>query len=525
MKTSVATQWSYAIRYDIIYTIAIVIPLTMYFIIIGGDMDRDTIIQFIKVVFIVAPTVIIIHIAIRLTKMKGPLKRIYEDAANDDDIIKLYSFPMLEGVLSFGRWFTGVLLSGTLLHLTKGMNTNQWVGFILMSIIMPFLCFFMGYFMMENTLKEHMKSSQLDKTPYSEIKKMPLSTRVLGIIMTTMSIPLVIFGYFFYMSNTGKFKINNVGLHIGFIIFLALLTIAFFVYEFIKNIKNNLSEIESILSDMKDGNFNRDEAAVLSNSEIGFLSNTINDVFITMRTMITQVKQSSETVFMGSEDIRSSAGDLAASSNEQASTVEEIMSSTEEISAAVTQNNDNAEETNKIASQSSMRAEEGYKAIESTLNSMKTISDKVSIIEDIAYQTNLLALNAAIEAARAGSQGKGFAVVAGEVRKLAEKSQLASKDISEIVSTSLVVADKAGSQFEELLPEIKSTANLVQQIAAASSEQDSGMRQITKGMQLLNDITQSNASSSEELSSASTSMADNANNLKDLVNRFDISDE
>ena len=200
--------------------------------------------------------------------------------------------------------------------------------------------------------------------------------------------------------------------------------------------------------------------------------------------------------------------------------MEEITSSLEEISANITQNSNNAKETERIATETSGNASTGGSAVEETVEAMKQIASKIVLIEDIAYQTNLLALNAAIEAARAAEHGKGFAVVADEVRKLAERSQEAAKEISGLSDKSVRIAEHAGTLLGQIVPDIQKTANLVQDITISSNEQDQGINQINTGMNQLNEITQQNASASEELASTSEVLRDQAVQLQALISFF-----
>jgi methyl-accepting chemotaxis protein len=218
--------------------------------------------------------------------------------------------------------------------------------------------------------------------------------------------------------------------------------------------------------------------------------------------------------------LQSTAEQISQGANEQAASVEEVSATMEEISSNIAQNSDNAQQTEKISEASANGIQKVAVSSKQSLESISTISQKITIINDIAFQTNILALNAAVEAARAGEHGKGFAVVAAEVRKLAERSKLAADEIVSLSQKSVSVTQESGLLMEKLLPEIAKTAQLVQEISAASMEQSNGANQVNGAIQQLNSITQQNASSSEELSSSAEELANQAETLLDLVSFF-----
>jgi methyl-accepting chemotaxis protein len=238
-------------------------------------------------------------------------------------------------------------------------------------------------------------------------------------------------------------------------------------------------------------------------------------------------------------DIRSIAGEVAAASQSistasiqvskgasaQAAAAEEASSSMEEMVSNIKQNADNAQQTDKIANKSAKDAQESGKSVLEAVAAMKEIANKISIIEEIARQTNLLALNAAIEAARAGEHGKGFAVVAAEVRKLAERSQKAAGEINQLSATTLKVSEKSGEMLDKLVPDIQRTAELVQEISAASKEQDTGAEQINKALQQLEQVIQQNASASEEMASTTEELTGQSDQLVSALGFFHTGDE
>ncbi len=212
--------------------------------------------------------------------------------------------------------------------------------------------------------------------------------------------------------------------------------------------------------------------------------------------------------------ISSAAEKISSATAQQAASVEETSASLEQMSASIAQNADNAVETEKISATAAGEAEQGEQAVTQTVDAMRQIAEKISIIDEIAYQTNLLALNAAIEAARAGQHGKGFAVVAAEVRKLAERSQTAASEIGQVSTSSVAVAEKAGAVLKSLLPSIERTASLVTDISMASRDQASGVNQINDATQELNRGTQENATLSEDLAATARDMQEVAETLK-----------
>jgi methyl-accepting chemotaxis protein len=240
--------------------------------------------------------------------------------------------------------------------------------------------------------------------------------------------------------------------------------------------------------------------------------------------VIAEVRAASDALTGAASQVSATAQSLSQAASEQAASVEQTTASIDVMSASISQNSDNARVTDGMASKASVEAIDGGSAVTQTVSAMKQIASKIGIVDDIAYQTNLLALNAAIEAARAGEHGKGFAVVAAEVRKLAERSQLAAKEIGDLAASSVSTAERAGKLLTEIVPSIQKTSELVQEIAAASSEQSESVLQIGGAMGQLSKATQQNASASEELAATSEELSGQAEQLQESIGFFRTGD-
>ncbi len=282
-----------------------------------------------------------------------------------------------------------------------------------------------------------------------------------------------------------------------------------------------VNDVVRVLTAMEGGDMTRSIEAQYR-GQLKALCDTVNNTVAKLTQTIAEVSATADTLASATTQVSATAQSLSQASSEQASSLEETTSSVEQMGASIKQNTENAKVADTMSAEGSAKAAEGGQAVTETVGAMKQIAKKIGIIDDIAYQTNLLALNAAIEAARAGEHGKGFAVVAAEVRKLAERSQVAAQEIGQLAGNSVGMAERAGKLLDEIVPATKKTADLVQEIAAASDEQNSGVSQINVAMGQLNQITQQNASASEELAATAEEMSGQATNLRQLMGFFNI---
>ena len=288
------------------------------------------------------------------------------------------------------------------------------------------------------------------------------------------------------------------------------------------SITRGIGQAVSAVRDVAEGDLTK-TVAIRSKDEIGDLLTYVNSMIERLRGVVGDALSASNNVSSGSQQLSSASEQVSQGATEQASSAEEASASMEEMASNIKQNADNAAQTEKIARQSAKDAEASGEAVNRAVGAMRTIAEKISIVQEIARQTDLLALNAAVEAARAGEHGKGFAVVASEVRKLAERSQSAAAEISSMSGDTVAAAAEAGEMLARLVPDIRKTAELVSEISAACREQDIGASQINEAIQQLDKVTQQNAGASEEMSATSEELAAQAEELQASIAFFQVS--
>lgn len=321
------------------------------------------------------------------------------------------------------------------------------------------------------------------------------------------------------------FTVGHLGLtHLKWAIPICIAAL-FLTYFFLgKVIQAPLKMLTSNIKELSKGDLKVlfDKQIVYRKDELGEISLSMEELISRLQEVMQEINRSASSLVQASQEISTSSEQLSQGASEQAASTEEALATIEQMLASIAQNTDNAKQTESVAKVSASNIKTGSQSAGAAVKTMNEISDKISIINDIAFQTNLLALNAAVEAARAGEHGKGFAVVAAEVRKLAEKSREAADYIGKISENGVVTVNATGKNLEDLVPEIERTSLLVQEIAAASEEQNNGANQINKAMQQLSTVTQQNAASSEELASNSASLSKQSELLLDAIQFFKL---
>ncbi len=342
-------------------------------------------------------------------------------------------------------------------------------------------------------------------------------------------------GWYFYTKpiNANNFLVVKISEHEAraeirlkqrLIIIVPIISITLFfiiVFVFSKTITAPLVKGNSFANEIANGNL-KTKFAIDSKDEIADLAKALNKMASNLTNVIFEIQAGADQVLATGIEIANSAREVSDGANRQAATVEELASTMEQVAHNFNDASRNARRTGEIAHSTSNDLDSVSKSSSDSIDAIRQIANRIGVISEIAFQTNLLALNAAVEAARAGEHGKGFAVVAAEVRKLAEKSKLAAQEINNLSEETVIITEKAGQDMEEIIPQIRKSAEMIQVIASSILELQTGIDQINAGVQQLNNVTQQNASSAEEMSASSDSLSNEAKNFSELISYFKL---
>lgn len=437
---------------------------------------------------------------------------------------RLMSFPVEDLFIIVGRCLIGVPLVPLILWLFGVLSKDVLIisGLGILMISPPVIAFFFlqnEYFLTGILADPRLSSIRLEN---QQVKRLKLYSKSLLITSSLVIMTIGLFLSIIYLLFTGKLEFTALKIHLPILSLFLIACVAFASVMFAKAQRESAETANKALREMSRGVIRKVGVPVTTADEIGEMCSYINELQKNLFTIIDGIIRSSGIVSEASRRTSDSSITLAKANTEQSATVEEVSSSIEEMSANIQQNAENSRETEKISDQVARESESSSESLFKAVDSMKEISQKITIIEEIARNTNLLALNAAIEAARVGEAGKGFAVVASEVRKLAERSQGAAGEISELSLRTSSLANDAGKMMETLIPGIKNSSELIQEVSSSSAEQAAGAEQIAQAMLQLDQSVQVNARTAETLSASAEEMAGEAEELMKQISFFKL---
>ena len=522
------------------YGLFLIVPLVAYVIMITGNYTGSKIKPLLIDALIISVVCTIIHSALRKSKLKY-----FADTLNNGDNSR---FSKLKGdILSFAgydaaivtiRWFVSPFWLLAMLYFQIDISRlNLLSVFIIIFLVMPF-SYFLFYLGAENAMCDLLSDPRMTVVTADEgsYKSFNLLSRIFLFVASVGLLPLGILSFFLYLLTTNQLILANLGFHLLFITILAGLCLNVALYEMGISTKRSVSSLVSALENIKDGNLKFEPVPMLTANELGNVNQHVNALLFKLQEVVNGVKNTSDLLFLTSDDINKASYSLSSAASEQAAGVEEISSTMEEMLSSVSQNAENSNEADHLSETSFRLAGEGTEivnnavlAINEVKESSKKISEIITLINDIAFQTNLLALNAAVEAARAGDSGRGFAVVATEVRNLAQRSRGASDEIGKLIKTSVEkvntgtdLVNKSGLSLKEIFNSIEKTKFIITEINTISKEQKNGLGEITLSLNQADVASQQTAAAAEELSSTADQLKHNSEEMQELMSFFKV---
>lgn len=516
------TFWGISLRLEG-YTAVIMVPFAIYFTATGGRFPAEALRPLVISSLVAASSAIGVTLLVRYYALKRLFTRLNNNATQPGENKRAFlNYPWKEGLLAVSAWILALIVVLATLRLYGPLSSLQIMAFVVIATFSSPYSFALFYFTSERLLAPVLRNKRLSTAvlPEGTVKRFAERHRTLLLILAIAIMPSSILGYFFVLANTYQVTFTHLEFHFVFIFGFSGLAMFVTLYEASQNSKKNYAHVVDTIQQLAAGNVRLEAVPMLSNSELGFLSQHLNVLLDHLKATVNAVQSASGNVAGSSRELRTTAQNLASGANQQAAGIEEVSGSMEEMTANIRQCSGNALRTRDIAVKAAEDARQSGQAVAKTVEAIQKIAKTIALIEDIATQTRMLSLNATIEAARAREYGKGFTVVATEVRSLAERSRGAAVEIAELSNAAVTVAEEAGTILTRLVPDIEQTAEFVQEISAASQEQDAGAAQINMALQQLNTVIQQNAATAEQTAATAETLDSQAERLQHTLAFF-----
>lgn len=514
------------------YISSMLIPLAVYFIYFAGRLHAEHLRYFVILVAIFVGASQITVVVLRklaFQKLNRMWQNLLELKSNEVEKkqkarelkIALFSYPKTEVFLQIFSIFFSFTFFYVAFYFIAPPAPHLFLPTITMQLITMFMVPILVYLISERLVGEYANIEELQgiQIRQQDIFRLSEAVRRTWLFMSMAFMPLAMTGLLFVQATYFQLAFAHPFLHFS-VIFILTFAVGFVLSK--EAGRNSINLMLAVISDMGKGKISNEHIPMNTTSEIGFLMQDLNNYHSRLYAIVKGISASTNAVVSAGEQINQSSNSISATASTQAANVEEISASLEEITSMINETSEGSQKTLEMSQETVNHLKEGKKLLTQAEQEMQQISEKIFLVEELAQQTNLLALNASIEAARAGGHGRGFAVVASEVGKLAENSGNSAKEITELVQSNAQVSKDAANFFGIILPKIIESSQLFEQIVIASEQEKNGIEQINSSMAGLNQIAQSNAASSEELSALAEQMKTSAEALLKEIQFFKI---